>query len=195
VGPAAVILLRHGQTVFNAVFTETRIDPGVADPCLTGLGRDQARAAADALAAEGVRRIVASPYLRALETAEIVADALDVPVSVDVRVRERMAFSCDVGSPRSVLAARWPGWRFDAVEEMWWSESEEPLDSLFARCGAFCAAMAEEDDWRDVAVVTHWGVIRALTGVRAPNGAHLRIDPGAATVPHPGCALVPSPDP
>ena len=29
----------------------------------------------------------------------------------------------------------------------------------------------------EIAVVTHWGFIRALTGLKVPNGAVLRIDP------------------
>jgi broad specificity phosphatase PhoE len=174
-----VILLRHGQTVFNQVFTETRVDPGVADPPLTDLGREQAAAAAQSLRGEGVRRLVASPYLRALETAEIIAAALDVPVTVETLVRERKAFSCDVGSPRSVLATRWPGWRFEHVDEIWWPDDDEPVETLFDRCRAFCAAMAGMADWRDVAVVTHWGVIRAFTGRRVLNGEIVRVDPAA----------------
>ena len=31
--------------------------------------------------------------------------------------------------------------------------------------------------WPEIAVVTHWGFIRALTGLRVPNGTVLRIDP------------------
>jgi glucosyl-3-phosphoglycerate phosphatase len=28
-----------------------------------------------------------------------------------------------------------------------------------------------------MAIITHWGFIRALTGLKVPNGAVLRIDP------------------
>jgi broad specificity phosphatase PhoE len=180
-----MILLRHGQTVFNAVFTETRVDPGVPDPPLTDLGRDQACEAAERLRGENVRRLVASPYLRALETAEIIAAELDIPVTVEALVRERMAFSCDVGSPRTALAERWPGWRFEHVDEIWWHTEEEPVESLFDRCRAFCAEMASAPDWRDVGVVTHWGVIRALTGQRVLNGEIIRVDPATVEIPHP----------
>ena len=46
-----MILLRHGQTVFNLHFSKTRIDPGVPDPPLTPLGETQAREAAERLQA------------------------------------------------------------------------------------------------------------------------------------------------
>ena len=58
-----MILLRHGQTIFNAVFGLTRIDPGIVDPGLTAEGRRQIRTAAENLAGQGLRRVVASPAL------------------------------------------------------------------------------------------------------------------------------------
>ena len=99
-----MILIRHGQSIFNVIFSVTRIDPGVPDPLLTSRGRSQAREIAAALAGEGVERIVASPYRRALQTADTVARALGVAVTIDPDVRERFSFSCDHGTPRSELA-------------------------------------------------------------------------------------------
>jgi len=181
-----MILMRHAETVFNVVFGATRVDPGVEDPPLTRRGRDQAREAAAALGAEGVRRIVASPYSRALETAEILSAVLGLPVSVDPMVRERMKFACDVGSPRSLLQRRWPGFRFGEVDEVWWADAEEPGEALHARARAFCAAMAGRPDWPETVVVTHWGVVRSLTGERIGNCERIRIDPTRIGPPPPG---------
>ena len=77
-----MLLIRHGQSEFNVVYSATRVDPGIRDPRLTDAGRAQARAAGERLAGEGVRRLLASPYTRALETAEIIAGVLDVPITV-----------------------------------------------------------------------------------------------------------------
>lgn len=172
-----MILLRHGETVFNVVYGATRRDPGVRDPLLTEQGSKQAAAAAAALAGEAVSRVIASPYSRAIQTADVVARALDVPVVIDETVRERYAFSCDVGTPRSVLAARWSAYAFDHIEELWWPDREEPEEHFHVRYDTFRRRMAESDDWRGTAVVTHWGVIRALTGRRVKNGEILRYDP------------------
>ena len=90
-----MILLRHGQSEFNLHFTATRKDPGIPDPKLTELGHAQAAAAAEALAGEGVRRIIASPYTRALQTAAPIARRLDIPVHVMSTVRERYAFGME----------------------------------------------------------------------------------------------------
>lgn len=178
-----MILMRHAETVFNVVFGATRVDPGVEDPPLTPRGRDQARAAAAALQAERLRRIVTSPYRRALETAEILSGELGLPVSVNPMVRERVKFVCDVGSPRSALERRWPDFGFDGVEEIWWAAAEEPTDALHARARTFCAAMATLPDWPDVVVVTHWGVVRSLTGMRIANGERIRVDPARIGAP------------
>src|SRR5579885_2924149 len=98
-----MILVRHGQSEFNVVFSVTRVDPGIRDPRLTAEGRRQAEAAAEALAGHGIERLIASPYHRALETAEIVARRLGVAIAVEPLVGERAAFACDVGTPRQSL--------------------------------------------------------------------------------------------
>ncbi len=172
-----MILVRHGQSEFNVVFSVTRRDPGIRDPRLTAEGRRQAEAAADALVGHGIRRLIASPYSRALETAEIVARRLDVPISVEPLVGERAAFACDIGTPRGDLKARWPHLALDHLEEEWWPALEESEDGLSTRCAAFRAHMTRQRDWARIAVVSHWGFIRGLTGLTVQNGAVLRIDP------------------
>jgi len=174
-----VILIRHGQSHFNVVFNETREDPGIVDPGLTGEGERQAEAVAEMLLERDVRRILASPYSRALHTAEIIAGRLGLGVTVEPLVRERTFFVCDVGSPRSRLAGRWPGFDFGDLPERWWPDPEETEKALLARCTAFRAAMAKTEDWAHVAVVSHWGFIRGLTGQAVANGSLMSFDPTA----------------
>ena len=171
-----MILIRHGQTEFNRIYSATKQDPGSRDPGLTEDGRHQAAAAAQILSQLGLRRLIASPYRRALETAELIADALDLPIAVDALVAERFALSCDIGSPLAKLRARWPRLGFDHLADPWWPRAEEDHDSLLRRSERFRARVAAGGA-SDVAVVTHWGFIRALTGLRVPNGTVLRLDP------------------
>jgi len=194
-----MILLRHGESRFNVVFSATRVDPGIPDPGLTDEGRGQASRAAAALHGDGPdgllhrigrrrpTRILASPYRRTLETAEILSRRLELPVTVEPLVRERNAFTCDIGSPPAELQRRWPGFAFAAVADDWWhgdrdrgaSESE---DSLRRRCRRFRACMAEQTDWAAVIVVTHWGFIRGLTGHQVANGRIVTYDPADGRV-------------
>ncbi len=174
-----MILLRHGQSEFNLHFTATRKDPGIEDPKLTPLGHEQAQQAAEALAGQGLRRILASPYTRALQTAAPVARRLGLPVLVNPVVRERYAFTCDVGSPRAHLARDWPNHDFAGIEETWWPDIEEPAEQVLQRAAMFRAEMAALPDWAGTLVVSHWGFILSLTGKSVANGQWLRFDPTA----------------
>lgn len=175
-----MILLRHGQSAFNAAFSASRRDPGIADPGLTELGHQQAERAAEALAGEDVRHIIASPYTRALQTATPLARRLGLPVRISPVVRERYAFSCDVGTPRGVLARAWPQLDFTGIDEVWWPAVEEPAQDVVGRAALFRAEMAALPEWRHTVVVSHWGFILSLTGTSLQNGEFLRCDPTAA---------------
>lgn len=176
-------LARHGQTMFNVVFGETKQDPGIEDPPLTETGYVQADELAERFAELHITRIISSPYTRALQTAHTVANRLDVPVTVDANVRERTAYVCDVGTETPALAADWPHLDFSHLNAMWWNREEETIPAFHDRCAAFRGVMAAADDWDRVAVITHWGVIRSLTGVRVGNAELIRCDPRDAHPP------------
>lgn len=177
-----MILVRHGQSHFNVHFAATRKDPGIVDPGLTEEGERQAQAAAEDLSGRGIERIIASPYWRTLHTAEIIAGRLGLPVSIDPQVRERYFFTCDIGSHRSDLTARWPGFAFGGLPERWWPEEEETEDALAIRCAGFLNSIVGDENWDKLLVVTHWGFIRGLTGEAVANGVALRFDPHAGEV-------------
>ncbi|MGI4748557.1 MAG: histidine phosphatase family protein [Janthinobacterium lividum] len=181
-----MILLRHCQSEFNLHFTRTRCDPGIVDPALTAGGLIQAQEAADALAEPRITRIIVSPYRRALQTATPIAERLGLPITINSLIRERYAFVCDIGSPRSALERDWPGIDFSGLDEVWWNEGangtdgtayRESEDSVIARAADFRTQMATAPDWRNALVVSHWGFLLALSGRSIENGRWLRIDP------------------
>lgn len=169
-----MILVRHGQSHFNAHYNVTRVDPGIVDAGLTEEGIRQAEQAGEALRGEDVRAVLASPYSRTLHTATIIAERLGLAITVEPLVHERAFFSCDIGSPRSQLAARWPHVDFAALPERWWPEPEESEAALLHRCTQFRTAAAARADWPNLVVVSHWAFIRGLTGQALANGATLR---------------------
>lgn len=164
-----MILIRHGQSRWNVEFGAFRIDTGLPDPGLTRLGRDQAEAAAARLDGLGIVRLIASPYTRTLETAEIIASILSLDISIEPLVRERCAFSCDQGSSPASLAGRWPGIDFSGLDEVWWGGGIESAESISRRCSQFHQQTAGLPDRSRVAVVSHWGFIRAATGKMVEN--------------------------
>jgi len=173
-----MILIRHGESEFNAIFNRTRIDPGIPDPKLTRTGREQARQAAEELKRHDhpIRRLLTSPYTRALETATILAEVLELPVEIEPIVHEHACWICDIGTPISTLAERWPALDFSHMEEIWWPEAE-PHESMHRRCADFRIKAAKLADWRHVGVVSHWGFIRTLTGREVRNAELVPFDP------------------
>ena len=184
-----MILMRHGESEFNVVYSATRTDPGIEDPALTEDGRAQVADAAAMLVAKdtAITLIISSPYTRALQSAEILADTLDAPVIVEPLVRERFAWTCDIGTGSSVLAARWPNPVFPEMAERWWPADIESPDAVRDRAGAFHRAMIDDPDHDQTLVVSHWGFIRALCGLEVTNAAMVRVRLGASVevVSHP----------
>jgi glucosyl-3-phosphoglycerate phosphatase len=175
-----MFLLRHGQSYFNLHFTASRVDPGIEDPELTDLGIRQASAAAARLADVKLTRIIISPYTRALQTAEPILGLHQASVEIMHEVRERAAFSCDVGSPPELLSARFPHHDFAHLPSPWWSEAVETLEDTVARADAFRTSMAARDDGATTLLVSHWAFILALTGRSVENGELLEYDPRSA---------------
>ncbi len=180
-----MILVRHGQSEFNVHYARTRQDPGIRDPELTDIGRSQIETSARYIRDNHrIRptRIVASPYTRTLQSADILAQVLDLPILVDRSIGEHAWFTCDIGTPVTALRGLWPQCDFTDLPEEWWPEKEEE-HHIDARARNFRARMASDPIWPETLIVSHWGFIRALTGHRVPNAAVLSLDP---THPHPG---------
>lgn len=70
--------VRHGQSEFNA---EGRIQ-GQFDAKLSELGRSQAHRVAEALAVHPVEKVFTSPLSRAYQTAQVIAERLELPLEV-----------------------------------------------------------------------------------------------------------------
>jgi broad specificity phosphatase PhoE len=174
------LLIRHAESVWNEHFGASRIDIGLPDPPLTERGIAQARLAAERLRGQPISRLIASPYRRTLQTAAILAAELRLPITVDATVRERCAFSCDQGSPPADLAREWPDLDFSGLGEVWWGGVIESWPSLAARCAAFRAGIRAAPDRDEVAVISHWGFIRGLTGAELHNTDSIRLAHDAA---------------
>ena len=173
-----MILLRHGQSEFNLRMMATRRDPGIEDPRLTEYGHHQAETVARRLAAEErITRIIASPYTRALQTAEPLARRLGLEIEVHTLVRERFGLACDIGTGRARLSQAWPAHDFSHLDEKWWPDEHESPDQVTDRARGFRAHMSGVADWGETVVVSHWGFILCMTGRSIANGETIRCDP------------------
>ena len=147
-----LLVVRHGQSEWNA----TGRWQGRADPPLTDEGRRQAKVAGGSLGAFDA--VVASPLLRAAETATIIAERLGIgPVLTDPDLVERDAGEWQ-GLTRSQIQEGWPGFLDDGRRP----PGYEPGDAMLARVLSALERISERMGDGDVLVVSHGGVVYAL---------------------------------
>src|ERR1700754_2801862 len=76
-----LLLIRHALPL--------RSEPGQgSDPLLSADGIEQAKRLPEALARFPITRLVSSPQIRSVQTAQPVADALGLPIEIDERLAE-----------------------------------------------------------------------------------------------------------
>ncbi|GAB3082250.1 histidine phosphatase family protein [Corynebacterium aquatimens] len=157
-----LILLRHGQTTYNA---DKRMQ-GQLDTELSAVGIEQAHAAGQWMKNFDIAKIVSSDLSRAYDTAAIIGQALGQPVDKDARLRETHLGAWQ-GMKRVDVDAQFVGaratWRHDAT---WTPPKGESRVQVAARARSVVdELMASFTEWdgRAVLFVAHGGTIAALT--------------------------------
>ncbi|HWE66534.1 MAG TPA: histidine phosphatase family protein [Acidimicrobiales bacterium] len=155
----ALWLVRHGESTWNVL----GLVQGHADEAtLTSQGLCQAALVAAQLKDRLVDAVYASDLRRAQQTANIVADAFDLPVQIRAELRERSFGVCE-GGPQNSLAARVTGLRGGrVVDPRAHPAGGESLQDVYDRAGVFVDWLHEQHHRRDVIVVAHGGTIRAI---------------------------------
>jgi len=146
--------MRHAESPVNVTQT---LSCRHVDPPLTEAGIRQAEQAAAWLADRAIRRIYASPMLRAMQTAAIAGRRLGLDLTVVENLRE---IDCGVLEGRSDVEAwedfkavvvRWVGGDVDAG-----FEGGETGRQLVDRFLGFMRGLPHDDD--DVLIVAHGGI-------------------------------------
>jgi probable phosphoglycerate mutase len=158
-----LLITRHGQAAPGDIMLG-----GQLDMPLTVTGRAEAAALARRLTGVRIDRIIASPMLRALETAQIIATGR--PVEVDPRLREldygrwESLTYAEINARDPELRARW-----DADPAGTSSPGGESGDDVAARATSFLADLLAEE----------------LNAADVPPGSsrHRSPDPGGARGP------------
>jgi len=155
-----LLLWRHARTAYNS---QARLQ-GQVDIPLDEVGHWQARTSAARLAARHrPARIVASDLTRAAETAAYLSRALDVPVELDPRLRER-AFGAWEGMTGHEIEAQWPGefraWRAGGDPPGIGAESRADVATRVA--AAVLDQVARTPDEGSLVVVSHGAAIGSL---------------------------------
>ena len=170
------ILVRHGESEGNRDRTFTQ-SPEVP---LTDPGRAQARATADRIARHfRPARIVASPFARAWQTAEIIGEVLRLGVRPEAELREQ-DFGVFAGQPYDVMlsdAAYHEGSRWH-----WRPPGGESLVDVFERAVPAFERLVRGSVGEEVVVVSHGGVMLALCAYVTGSWDGLTVTPNAGIV-------------
>ena len=152
--------IRHGQTDWNR---DDRLQ-GSSDIPLNEVGRAQAHEAAELLRDGGWEVIVSSPLSRARETAQIIADDLDLELGPAYEMLIERDYGVLEGDSSSAIIAKYPDRDYPGAET---------LASVVSRGTAALARIADDYRDRDVMIVCHGTIIRytlsALAGFKLPG--------------------------
>ncbi|HZA89010.1 MAG TPA: histidine phosphatase family protein [Solirubrobacterales bacterium] len=152
-----LFVIRHGETEASA----RGVYSSRAEIPLTEEGRAQAGRAAERLRGAGIDAVRTSPLDRALDTAQLIAEAAGAPLAVDERLRE-----IDYGPLEGLnrleaeerFGAAYTGWRERPFEAR--LPGMEPLDHALER--ARSAAVDAVADARRPLLVAHQGILRLV---------------------------------
>lgn len=160
--PVRIILARHGQTEYETP------EMNASGGSLTPLGRAQSRELGERLLGERVAGVMCSDLSRAVQTAEIAAAVLGLPVTVRERLHEYPA--------GDYLGRPYDAQFFDALVVSWLAgdlsvrvPGGESGDEVADRVLAVLDDVADRFRGETVLVVSHGGVILALMGRVAPG--------------------------
>ncbi len=156
-----LILLRHGQTEWNAL----QKYQGQTDIPLNDTGRQQAERAAEYLLKhEQVQTIYCSDLSRTRETAEIAAHKLRLPVYYDRRLREA-SFGIWEGMTFSEVYEKYPQEFKQWYQDIWKYKMTggETFSEVWERVSLATEEIIQRHNGT-VLVVTHGGVVKSLLG-------------------------------
>ncbi|MEE9320908.1 MAG: histidine phosphatase family protein [Granulosicoccus sp.] len=180
-----VYLIRHAQSVFNAIYDPDKPDPMIFDAPLSELGVQQAARAQAKIHQLAITRLIVSPLTRTLQTATLIFGK-SLATEINAVVREQLINSCDMGRAPQKLAIEFPHHDFNHLPECWWHDEEkdhrglsvESHGSLLQRADEFARYLQQNNhNHHKTAIVSHGNFIHALTGVQPDNCDILRFDP------------------
>lgn len=177
-----LLLVRHGEVLSNREMRYV----GSRDEPLADSGVRQAEQLAAALAPLPVNAVYSSPLSRARETGRRIAEAREVPLRQEPRLREQCFGEWEGLSRAEVLAAdadRLRRWESDLGTA---PPGGESLESVRTRMLELVGDLTRDHagDW--VVLVSHVGPIKSLLcaalGAPLSTARHMFLDPGTLSV-------------
>jgi broad specificity phosphatase PhoE len=162
--------VRHGESEANVL---REISNRGLKHGLTEKGRQQATDLADKLRSISISRLYSSPLLRAIQTAEIVSNAIGLPYEITDALRE---YDCGIMEGRSDHAA-WKAHHeltYAWVDNHEWDQridEGESFNDIKARFVPFVERLVNEyrDDSGGIVLIGHGGLYRCMMPIAVTN--------------------------
>lgn len=142
----SIYFVRHGQTDANISMNNGEV-VGEDDAPLNGNGKQQAKATAEKMKNLHIEIILSSPFKRTVETAEIINKYHDLPIIIDLNLRERDGGNIDEKTWHEAFD-------FDKNVEF----DGESATEFFERVYAAIDGIKEKHANKNILVVSHGGV-------------------------------------
>lgn len=162
-----LFLTRHGQ-VCPQNQEHLAFDTSKDDPPLTALGQLQATLLGQEMQRRGFSgRIISSPFTRALMTASCVAQACQLPISIDLRFREIAHLQDGLkgfrGKTLDQMKAEHARIQQDTLPYPWWTEPHETFPEVVARIRPLLDEIIARDE--DCLLVGHGATTVAANNI------------------------------
>lgn len=143
-----IYLIRHGQTHWNAI----KKIQGHTDIPLNEQGKKEAEKSAQKLINLNIHQIISSDLLRAKQTAEIINQYIQVPISFDARLRELCYGQLEACKSTEISKETW-----DIFNTNPQKLNAESFSQLYDRVKDFAKTI---DTNQNLLIVTHGGFLR-----------------------------------
>jgi broad specificity phosphatase PhoE len=153
---------RHGESVANAADRARERRPPDADR-LSERGWEQARGVGRRLQGEGLELIVCSDMRRARETAEGIAEVLDLPIEVEPELRELRQSDAFYASGPDFGDTATLNWMPQAPRDHA-EPGAESFNAMVARVQLVQDRMEQRAGDQRIVLVTHYGFLHFLLG-------------------------------
>jgi len=163
VSDVTVYFVRHGESVANLSDRNGHKRPDDADR-LSDHGWEQARGLGRRLQGEGLELIVASPMTRAQETAQGIAEVLELPVETDedlFEVRQSDAFYASSPDYGDTGTLRW----MPTADPSYAEPGAESFDDIVARVRRVMTRLGDLAAERRIVAVSHHNFLHFFLGV------------------------------
>ena len=153
-----IIFIRHGETTGDV---ENRYG-GDYDDHLSAKGQEQSKNLAQALSGKKIEIVFSSPFWRAKETAQVIAEQLNCEITIENDLRERNQYGILTGMNKGEAKDKYPEQVEKLKDRLNTIEGAESYAAFSQRVATTFNRLVNHPEYQTIAIVSHGGPFRVL---------------------------------